>query len=79
VTARRTPAARAAGRERWRKWAKLRRAKKATARFEYDGPILGRLIVAEWLAPSDAPTPDEIGRAVSNFFAHVDPLPKKKC
>jgi hypothetical protein len=36
-------AARAAGRARWRRWAALRRAGNATARFEYDGAVLARL------------------------------------
>jgi hypothetical protein len=67
---------RASAARRWRKWARLRRAGRATARIEYDGKVLARLILAGWLPPSDTHSPDEIGAAVTDMLARVD-LPKK--
>jgi hypothetical protein len=67
---------RAAGRERWHRWAARRRAGRATGRFEYDAASLARLIVAGWLPRLDTYSPEAIGRAVADLIAHGD-LPRK--
>ena len=66
---------RAAGRQRWHRWAARRRAGRATCRFEYDGAGLGKLILKGWLPRSEY-SPEAIGRAVTDLIAHGD-LPRK--
>jgi hypothetical protein len=69
---------RRAGRERWRRWAERRRNGRAICPVEYDSAVLGRLILAGWLRPteSDSYTGDAIGRAVSDLLAR-GAIPKR--
>jgi hypothetical protein len=72
--------ARAAGRERWRRWARLRREGKAVARVEYDGVGVAKLVLAGWLTrkPDDhGYPPEEVEAAIAEMIAKAD-LPKKK-
>jgi hypothetical protein len=68
---------RAAGRQRWHKWAARRRAGRATCPVEYDGAVLGKLVLKGWLPRSDTYSPKAIGRAVTDLIAHGD-LPRRK-
>jgi hypothetical protein len=67
---------RAAGRQRWHRWAARRRAGRATCPVEYDGAALGKLILKGWLPRSDTYSPEAIGRAVTDLIAQGD-LPRK--
>src|SRR5262249_47792233 len=49
---------RAAGRQRWHRWAARRRAGRATCPVEYDGTALGKLILKGWLPRSDTYAPE---------------------
>jgi len=69
---------RTAGRERWRRWAALRRAGRALASVPYDGAGLAKLIVAGWLPrrESDLYRPEDVARAIADLLDRAD-LPKK--
>ena len=69
---------RAAGRQRWRRWADRRRAGRATVAVEYDGTSLGKLILAGWLLhrSDDLYRPREIAAAIADLLEH-SALPRK--
>jgi hypothetical protein len=69
---------RAAGRARWRRWARRSRNGRATCLVEYDGVALGKLILAGWLPrrTGDVYPPLEIARAIADLLER-GVLPKK--
>jgi hypothetical protein len=69
---------RAAGRQRWHRWADRRRRGCAVCSAEYSGVALGKLILAGWLPrrPDDFYRPQEIARAITDLIARGD-LPRK--
>jgi hypothetical protein len=71
---------RAAGRERWRRWARLRARGQALCAVRFDGGLVARLVLAGWLdrRPDDRGyTAEEVAAAIDALLATAD-LPRKK-